>query len=122
MDNMMGGEGSERLAAMHRRMGYNYLAGEESYNGMMDWGRRGSMMGPGMMGGEIMGGFGIIFWVLIVAGVVFLAIYGFRKTSTADHGGIQSGPDDPVIDILKNRYARGEINREEYEQMKRDIL
>ncbi len=75
----------------------------------------------GMMGGGIMGGFGMIFWVLIIIGVVFLAIYWFRRTSAEEHGG-QSGHGGSAFDILKSRYARGEISREEYEQMKRDIL
>jgi hypothetical protein len=39
MDNMMGGEGSRRLARMHERMGYNYLAS------------KGNSFGQGMMGG-----------------------------------------------------------------------
>ncbi len=53
MDDMMGGEGSDRLAAAHRVMGYSYLK-NGSYGGpmgMMGSGGGGMMMGGGMMGG-----------------------------------------------------------------------
>ncbi len=76
----------------------------------------GGMMGPWMMWGLGMGGiFMIIFWGLIILGVIFLIrwLAGMTKTTKSE---------ESALDILKKRYARGEINKEEYEQKKRDLL
>jgi putative membrane protein len=58
--------------------------------------------------------FGILFWVLLFLGVAALAKLLFR-------GGGWPGPARRPLDILKQRYARGEITREQYEQMRCDI-
>lgn len=58
----------------------------------------------------------LLFWVLVIAGLVYavrwLAGQGRRE------GG---GPGKTPLDILKERYARGEITREEFERMKKDL-
>lgn len=76
-------------------------------------------MGTGMMGGG-MGGwmvFNMIFWLLLVVGVVLLAVWAVQKFVTGGSGKVE----ESALDILKKRYARGEISREEYEEKKRDI-
>ena len=79
-------------------------------------------MGPGMMGNWGMGGFGglfmIIFWVLIVAGLVFLIKRLFQSTRDGQSAG---GSGYRALEILKERYAHGEINRSEFEAMKKDL-
>ena len=75
------------------------------------------MMGPGMMGGGSM--FIMpIFWIVIIGLIVWGASAGFNRQGTQ---GDSSQPDS-VIEILKKRYARGEINKEEYESRKRDLV
>ena len=64
-------------------------------------------------------GFGVVhmllFWVLVILGIVAL----MRALS----GGTRDGGERPAhaMEILKARYAKGEITREQFEQMKRDI-
>ncbi|MGH8631256.1 MAG: SHOCT domain-containing protein [Burkholderiales bacterium] len=57
----------------------------------------------------------ILFWVLVIVGVVVLVKW---LTSGANLGG---SPANRALDILKERYARGEITRDQFEQMRRDI-
>lgn len=70
-------------------------------------------------GGWMMGGMGllsILFWVLIIAGVVLIV----RWLTARDGPGKVPPPESPLV-ILKTRYAKGEIDRATYETMKRDI-
>ena len=80
-------------------------------------------MGPGMMGGWGTGWFGMIFmiafWVLVIAGLIFL-IKWFVQATKGEKSGVRGGAN--ALDILKERYARGEIGKDEFENMKRDVL
>ncbi|MDO8207383.1 MAG: SHOCT domain-containing protein [Gallionella sp.] len=60
-------------------------------------------------------GFGmLLFWGLLIAAIVMLV-----KCSRG--GGACGQRDKSALDILKERYARGEIERDEFEQKKRDL-
>lgn len=65
-------------------------------------------------------GFGMIsvvlFWILVILGIVILV-----KWISGASSGPGPTPARTALDILKERYARGEIGREEFEQKKRDI-
>ena len=81
-------------------------------------------MGRWMMDGWGMGWFGmifmIIFWGLIIVGLVSLIRWLIQNTSSKGHSGVSAGP--KAIDILKERYAKGEISQDEFETMKKEIL
>lgn len=71
----------------------------------------GHMYGYGMYG---MGG-GMFMWIIILILVVLGAYFLFQKKD------ISEGSTETPIEILKKRYARGEITKEEYEKMKSDL-
>ena len=57
----------------------------------------------------------VIFWGLII----WLIIWGIGQISRSSGGG-QRNEDDP-LEIARRRYARGEITREQFEQLRRDL-
>ncbi|MEE9611130.1 MAG: SHOCT domain-containing protein [Desulfatiglandales bacterium] len=89
-----------------------------------DWGMGQGMMGQGMMGWGY-GGMGwfwqilmMAFWIAVIVGIIFLIRWLVVSARTGSQG-TTSG--DSALEILKRRYARGEINKEEFEEKKRDL-
>jgi len=64
-----------------------------------------------------MGGFMWIFWIAIIVGIIFLVKWIVMQSRP---GGQQQGENS--LEILKKRYARGEIDKEEYDRKKKDLL
>lgn len=80
---------------------------------MMPWGMFGS--GFGVFGMLLM----VVFWVLLIAGIVLVVKWLVEQGGS----GIAAGSDGgSALDILKARYARGEIDREEFEAKKRGLV
>ena len=71
------------------------------YMNKYGWGGMGFGMGLGML----------LFWGLLIAGVVML-VRSFSGKRDREKS---------ALDLLKDRYARGEIGREEFEQKRKDI-
>jgi len=55
----------------------------------------------------------LVFWGLVIAGIV-VGIRWLMRSAPA-------GPRDGALEILRERYARGEISREEFETKRRDL-
>lgn len=67
-------------------------------------------------------GFGLILIVILVIVLVW-AFSGNRFGGSGSSGpDNQRTPPESPLDTIKRRYARGEISRDEFEQMKRDLL
>jgi putative membrane protein len=86
--------------------------GGEGYYGPQGRGGWGGMMHYGFGHG------GMFMWIifLIVVGLLIYFIVQAQKTK-----GQTSTLNESPLDILKKRYAKGEIAKEEYERMKKDL-
>jgi len=71
------------------------------------WGR---MMGPGF-GGMFM-------WLLLLIAIV-LIVYSLMRASRG--GSLGTSLHETPLDVLKRRYAQGEITKEKFEEMKKDL-
>lgn len=96
--------------------------------GMMNGGMMGGMMGGygGMMGGYgTQSGFGfnplsaiisLATWALVIGGIVWLVVWLARNPNVTTRAAGES-----AIEILKTRYARGEINKEQFDAIRHDL-
>ena len=81
--------------------------------------------GYGMMGSGMMGGFGAmglmgIFWIVVVGLIIWAVVAAARGTGQTG-GSDSASHSESSLEILKRRYARGEINKAEYEEKKKDL-
>ena len=83
------------------------------------------MMGGGMTG---FGGFGLLGGLLgliinigVIVGIIFLVIWAVRKFSPNGLNLNQGASTQSPREILQARYARGEITREQFQQMLSDL-
>lgn len=85
-------------------------------------------LGFGLLRPGVLGGFGwqflvvrgigsFLFWLLVFVGIILIvrSLAGQPAVSNRGAGAVAV---EPPLDILKRRYAKGEINREQYEEMK----
>ena len=85
-----------------------FACSQGPYNSPM--GNWGHMMGSGYGGGFM--------WliVLVLVGVVIYFWFQVSKSKSSDGSVIET-----PLDILKNRYAKGEIDKEEFDRKKKDL-
>lgn len=80
---------------------------------------------PNMMGGFFGGGMSwagiilnFIFFILIIIGIILLIVWLVKRAS---HPGTEGKTGSKAIEVLKERYARGEITKDQYESIKKDL-
>ncbi|MCR4275392.1 MAG: SHOCT domain-containing protein [Candidatus Wolfebacteria bacterium] len=88
------------------------------YNNMMNpygWGGGYGMMQFGLLGWIFM----VLWWVIVIAVIVWVirAIFGRGRRNYWQEWHGEKGP----LEILKERYAKGEIDKSEYEEKKKDL-
>lgn len=73
----------------------------------------------GMTGGFWLGGLWmILWWVLVLVGIIALVKWTMTSQGRRD----RTGSDNSALDILRERYARGEIDEQAFHKRKRDLI
>lgn len=71
------------------------------------------------------GGFGMgfawLFWLLLIGAGVYLLITAIHRKNSESEGGYKKTGGDHAMEILRERFARGEISEEEFVRMKEKL-
>ncbi|MDE2173131.1 MAG: SHOCT domain-containing protein [Patescibacteria group bacterium] len=128
MTEMMGVQGEEQMHIAWGKRGSGCDTSAAFPTGSDGW--MSTMMGGwtspfsnnstnNMMGFGTFGGFGwivmILWWVLIIAGIVALTKWIAGRSHDMHH------TEKSALDVLKERYAKGEIDKKEFEEKRRDL-
>ncbi len=125
MDNMMGGEGSASLKQVHINMAKRLYCNDNIYIGYGMMGSGGMMGFNGGYGSwNMMGGlwpsswfgvgFGMLFVILFWVAVIWLIVWVVKTYAMPQKK-------SSALDILKRRYAKGEITKKEFEGLKKEF-
>ena len=104
--NMVGGGMMPMMMMMMMGGGGNPMMGYGGWNNMM-----GGWNGFCILGWIPM----LLFWILLILGAVALLRYLGGSARSGDKG-------KSPLDILKERYAKGEIDKKEFNEMKKDLV
>jgi putative membrane protein len=102
MEHMMGGNSGEAHGHDNQRSKEKTWSYMNPMMGGSGW--LGGFRGIGMV-------FGLLFWILVIAALFAAVKWLFVKTSGSAGRGSQE-----AVEILKERYARGEIDKKEFEE------
>lgn len=72
-----------------------------------------------MMDGDGWGAMMVLGWLFMVAVVAAVAFLAYRAMTLSGHG--SGGRGDDALRLLDERYARGEIDHDEYEARRRTL-
>ncbi|MFW6102159.1 MAG: SHOCT domain-containing protein [Chloroflexota bacterium] len=78
------------------------------------------MMGPGMMTGFGWMWLMPVFWIVFLGLIIWAVVAAVRGSSGSR--GSDFSKADSALELLKRRYARGEIDKQEYEEKKKELV
>jgi len=61
-------------------------------------------------------------WWWIIGLIVLIVIIWIVAKSMSQNTGSTQRPEKSALDILKERYAKGEIDKKEFEERKKDLI
>lgn len=79
-------------------------------------------MGPDMMGGDMMGGGMMVLWLVVTVLIVVALTAGVVWLVRTLSGDQRQGHVAGALGELASRYARGEIDRDEYFRKREDLV